>query len=100
MPEPNRLTAHERSIRARIAALSRWSKEDPREATKPARAGFLRRFLEEVDPHNELPEAERNRRAEAARRAYFARLALKSAKTRRAKAARKSQGRQESEGEA
>ena len=40
-------------------------------------------FEREVDPHNSLPVAERVRRAENARKAYFQRLALKSAQARR-----------------
>jgi hypothetical protein len=49
------------------------------------RAGLERRFLDEVDPKRELPEAERARRVECAKRAYYQRLALASAKVRRAK---------------
>jgi hypothetical protein len=52
------------------------------------RAGLDARFLREVDLNNELSEGERNRRAEAARRAYYQRLALASAKARKATAAR------------
>jgi hypothetical protein len=43
----------------------------------------MERFEREVDPENRLPEVERARRAEAARRAYFTELALKSARARR-----------------
>jgi hypothetical protein len=45
----------------------------------------VRRFLDEVDPERQLPEPERLRRAECARRAFFQRLALKSAQARAAK---------------
>lgn len=79
------LTPAERTLRARLAAHTLHSKVDPTEHTAPARAAFLERFLDEVDPNRELPEAERFRRAEHARKAYFARLALKSAKARRKK---------------
>jgi hypothetical protein len=41
-----------------------------------------RRFLDEVDPDRVLPEAERRRRAESARKVYYQRLALASAKAR------------------
>ena len=51
------------------------------------RAGLDAKFLREVDPNNELPEAERLRRGEAARRAYYQRLALASAKARKARKA-------------
>jgi len=73
------------ALRGRIGAFVTHSRHDPRETTKNARATFLARFEEEVDPEGTLSEAERTRRAEAARRAYFARLALKSAQARRLK---------------
>jgi hypothetical protein len=41
------------------------------------------RFYDQVDPDRSLPAAERERRAEHARKAYFQRLAAKSAKARR-----------------
>ena len=73
----------ERSLRARIAAQTLHSKYDSRELTANARRTFLAKFEDEVDPNRELPEAERLRRAESARKAYFTRLALKSAQARR-----------------
>lgn len=69
------LTPEQRSQRARLAATSRWAAQDGRAGTEAARAKFLARFEQEVDPAGELPEAERTRRAEAARRAHFQRLA-------------------------
>jgi hypothetical protein len=51
--------------------------------TGPARAAFASRFEREVDPDGILIPAERARRAEHARKAYFTRLALKSAQARR-----------------
>jgi hypothetical protein len=71
------------ALRGRLGAYTLHATHDPRETTAAARATFLERFIDEVDPNRELPEAERNRRAEAARKAYFTRLALKSAKARR-----------------
>ena len=68
--------------RARIAALTRWSREDPRPATAKAPEGFRGRFLNEVDPDRTLPIAERERRAAAAMRAHMLRLAALSAKAR------------------
>jgi hypothetical protein len=50
--------------------------------TAPARAAFLARFEAEVDPEGILPPEERARRAEFARKAYFAGMAFKSAKAR------------------
>lgn len=70
-------------IRARIGGLALASQRDPREYTSAARQAFLNRFEREVDPHQTLALEERARRAEAARRLYFTRLALKSAKARR-----------------
>lgn len=77
------LTPSERSQRARVAAFTLHSRTDGRAHTAPARRAFLARFEEQVDPARELPEPERLRRAEAARRAYFAGLALRSARARR-----------------
>lgn len=73
-------TAAERSLAARIAA---HAKHDGRESTQAARNAFQARFERDVDPEGDLPEAERLRRAEHARKACFVGLALKSAKARR-----------------
>ena len=81
-------TPTERSLRARIAAYSLHSQYDPRETTKPARQAFLATFEAAVDPEGILPPHERQRRAEAARKAYFAKLALRSAQARRRRAHR------------
>jgi hypothetical protein len=43
----------------------------------------MAKFEREVDPDNSLPPAERAKRAEHLRKAYFQRLALKSARSRR-----------------
>lgn len=78
------MTPGERTLRARLAAHASWSKTpDPSARTKPARDRFQQRFENEVDPDRVLSSAERQRRAEAARKAYFTRLALKSAQARR-----------------
>lgn len=74
----------ERRLQARLAAHVSWSKTaDPAARTAPARQAACERFEHEVDPGGTLPEAERKRRAEHARKAYFARLALLSVKARR-----------------
>lgn len=74
----------ERALQARVAAFDSWAKTGDRTArTAPARRAFDDRFLDQVDPDRTLPEAERAIRAESARRAYFARMALLSAKARR-----------------
>jgi hypothetical protein len=78
------LTPDERALRARIAAHTRWAHTDDRQAaTRPARDAFLARFEHQVDPEGTLPPAERQRRAESARRAHMLRLAKRSAKSRR-----------------
>ena len=88
MASATSLTPEQRSLRGRIGGLALQSKYDSKELTAPARAAFARRFLDEVDPERVLPEPERNRRAELARRAYFTKLAYKSAiaRSRRARA--------------
>ncbi|MFF8839911.1 hypothetical protein [Streptomyces sp. NPDC015130] len=82
------MSAAERSMLAQIAAHTLWANcEDPAAHTAPARKAFLDRFEREVDPDGTLTTAERARRAEHARRAYFKRLALASSRARAAKAA-------------
>jgi len=81
------LTPAQRAQQARAAVLASWANTpDPTARTAPGRAAFLSRFERAVDPEGQLPERERARRAEHARRSYFARLALRSS---RARAARK-----------
>ena len=79
----NSFEPREMALRGRIGAYKLHSTHDPKETTKPARAAFLSRFETEVDPNGTLSPEERARRAEAARKAYFAKLAHQSAKARR-----------------
>lgn len=90
MSASNRFDPAEMALRGRIGAYALHARHDPRETTRKARETFLNRFLDEVDRDRTLPEAERLRRAEAARKAYFARLALASARVRSGKAKRTS----------
>lgn len=76
------LTPSQRRHRARLGGLATSSRHDGSEQTAAARQGFLRKFLDEVDPDRVLGEEERLRRAEAARRLHMARLAWLSAKSR------------------
>ena len=76
------MTPAERKLRGQIGAYSLHAQRDPRETTAKARAAFLTKFLDEVDPHRTLPEAERIRRAQCARKAHFAKLAYLSATAR------------------
>jgi hypothetical protein len=86
------LTPEQRALRAKAGALGAYvqhATHDTRETTRAAREGFNARFFDQVDPKRELPEAERNRRANAQRKAYFQRLSLKGQAARRAKAKRR-----------
>lgn len=71
------------ALLGRIGAYRLHATHDPKETTKAARTAFLARFLRDVDPGGVLPAEERDRRALAARRAHFARMALASAQRRR-----------------
>lgn len=74
-------------MQAQLAANVRWSKEDPNDPAGPlirARAAYEARFYAGIP--DDLPAAERDRRAAAARRAHYQRLALASVKARRRKA--------------
>ena len=75
----------EMARRGRIGAHRLHALYDSRELTAPARAAFLARFEREVGPSGTLPEEERRRRAEHARKAHFSRLARLSAIARRRK---------------
>jgi hypothetical protein len=81
------LTPTQRTLRSRIGAYALHAKRDPSETTRAARAKFLARFEMIVDPKGELAPAERERRANAARQAHFARMALRSAQARARKSA-------------
>ena len=70
-------TPAQRKQAARIAGLTAHSKHDSRDLTAKARATFLSNFEKQVDPEGILEPGERARRADLARRAHFARLALK-----------------------
>lgn len=80
-PSPAGLTPSERSLRSRLAAHTLHAAGGTN--TGPARAAFLSKFDDAVDPEGILEPAERAKRAAHARKAYFAALALKSAKARR-----------------
>ena len=72
------------NIDKRIAAEISWSRTSDRQArTQPGRDKFLERFEREVDPEGILPDPERKRRAEHAKKAYMLRLAKRSARARK-----------------
>lgn len=81
-----KLTAAERTLRAKLAAHTKWATTDPVEGTAKARAAFLAQF-ERAVPADITDPAERARRAEHLRKAHMAKLALASAKARRREAA-------------
>lgn len=82
MAASKNLSPSQRSQRARIASLARWSKESPAANAARGQAGLLAKFEREVDPDGVLPAAERRRRAECARKLHMARLSLKASKAR------------------
>ena len=74
------------SAHASRAANTRWAHEPDRTAaTAAARAALADKFDREVDPEGILPPAERAKRAANARRAFYQRLAIKSAESRAGK---------------
>lgn len=80
------LTPAERTLRAKIAANTRWAKATSEERRAHGERGsrdLLAKFEREVDPEGTLDPEERRKRAVNARNAHMARLALKSAKARR-----------------
>jgi hypothetical protein len=79
------MTPEQRSQRARIAAYAQHAQHDTRATTAKARATFLASFENKVNPDRKLPEAERVRRAQAARKAHFTALAYKASRARSAR---------------
>lgn len=81
------LSPAEKSIRGAIGAHISWAQTEDRTArTARAREAFSERFEREVDPDGVLTPAERAKRAEHARKAYFKRLSLKSSQARQRRA--------------
>lgn len=77
------LTPEQRTLRSRLGAARLHALHDPKETTRKAREAFAARFERQVDPNGVLVPSERARRVEAARRAYFTQLQLRSSQTRR-----------------
>lgn len=79
------LTREQRSQRARLAALTRWSKENPKASAERGQEGLLDSFRREVLEHDPtVVEPELTRRAAAGRKAHMVRLAFQSSKARSA----------------
>jgi hypothetical protein len=81
------LSASERSQRARIGGFAQKAIHDPKETTRKARETYRASFYEGIP--EDLPQAERDRRAEARYREHMARLSFLASKARRRKAALK-----------
>ena len=77
------LTPQQRSLRSRLGGLTTAARGNVN--TAPARAAFDARFYADVPA--DLPPAERDRRAAAARKLYMAQLAYRSSQTRSKKKA-------------
>ena len=66
----------------RIGAYRKWARcTDRAAAVAASHASFNARFEREIDPEGVLPELERAQRAQAARSAHFAAMALKRHQT-------------------
>ena len=79
----------QQALWGRIGAHVQHSLCDPRITSSAARRVFLSRFEKEADPDGTLDPTERARRASHLKRAYFLRLALRSAEVRRQRARRR-----------
>lgn len=83
------LSPEQRQLRASLAAHEMHARYDGRQITANARDGFRQRFLRQVDAASpDLPEPERQRRADHLLKAHMQRLALASSRSRARKAAR------------
>lgn len=81
------LTPEQRRERAAIAALTRWSKEDPAANAARGQAGLIAKFEREIREENPgLTDAEVIRRAEKARAAHMKRIAFRRERNRQRKA--------------
>jgi hypothetical protein len=77
---------HQARANGRIGGLTAWARNDATIMLGPAHRAWKTRFEREVDPEGALPEPERLRRADRARRAHMLSLARRSAEVRRARA--------------
>ncbi|MQA15290.1 MAG: hypothetical protein GEV09_14300 [Pseudonocardiaceae bacterium] len=77
------LTPAQRTQRARIAALARWSREDPTPNGERAQTGLRNKFRREVlDADPTVLEPELTRRADCAYRAHMQRLSFRQSRNR------------------
>jgi hypothetical protein len=80
-----KLSPRDAAMRGRIGGLTTSSRYDGAAITTPARAAFEQRWYADIP--EDLPPAERERRARAARKAFYTKLARRSAQTRAQRAA-------------
>jgi hypothetical protein len=73
-----------RVLRAKLAAYAMHAAHPIEATTRAGLTAAEARWINQVDPDRVLPEAERNRRARAARKSYFLSLAFRSAQVRKA----------------
>jgi hypothetical protein len=77
------LTPEQRSIRARIAASTRWAAEDGQANGRRGQKGLRDKYVREArEKFPGLPEDQIQRRAAHALRAHMLQMALKSSKAR------------------
>jgi hypothetical protein len=77
------LTPEQRTLRARIAANTRWAREDANANAVRASKGLLARFEREArEQWPDLPEREIKKRADRAYKAHMQSLALRSSRAR------------------
>ncbi|HZO64242.1 MAG TPA: hypothetical protein VFB74_04495 [Kribbellaceae bacterium] len=76
------LTPEQRTQRARLAALARWSREDPVPNAERGQRGLQNKFLLEIQREfPDLPEVELLRRADVRFREHMQRLAFNRSKS-------------------
>jgi hypothetical protein len=84
---PNEPYKNGHAMAGALGAHKSWANTKDRTArTEPGRQGLMEKFRREVDPEGKLSPAEREKRAENAKKAFFLDLALKSARARSARA--------------
>jgi hypothetical protein len=92
MPVHSNRSASDLSLLGRLGAYSQHAKHPIAETTKAGLKAIWAKYEKQVDPDGSLLPEERARRAEAARRAHMARIALISAQKRRERAATSTNG--------
>ena len=71
-----KLSPEQRKANARVGGLMLAATHDMNAVAAHARRGLWESYLRKADPDNKLPEKERVRRAEALRKAHYAKMSL------------------------